>query len=433
MKNVKNRIPFYSFFGEIVSTSTFRHSSITLTGTILNGVLGAVFYILAARFLGPAQFGLMSVVIITQTLVTDLGDLGVNTGLVNFLPRYLHSDWEKAKKFLKLALEVKVIVFVIILIFGLAFSDYIAINIFKKPELYRPLQIGMFGVGGLLLMSFSTQTLQAKQRFFAWSGIQVGTNVIRVIFILIFLALGYFSLHSALWVYMLVPFLGFVIGLFLISRGFLKAKNEWSVAREFFTYNKWVAAFTILAAISSRLDTFIATRLLSANDLGLYSAANQMVKAVPMIVSAMGTVIAPKMASLDSVHKLIQYLKKTQVMVLGLATLGAALTPVAVWLIPHLLGREYIASGPIFLLLFFAMLSFLISVPTHMAIIYYYSKPSFFLWLSILHFLIIAILGWFLTSKYGVVGAATTVLLGQVVNFVIPLLWVLRKISQTKA
>jgi len=223
------------------------------------------------------------------------------------------------------------------------------------------------------------------------------------------------------------------IGLLLISPKFLKAKKEFTVAREFFGYNKWVAAFTILAAISSRLDTFISARLLSSVDLGLYSAANQMVKLVPMIVAAMGTVIAPKMAGIDSVEKLITYIKKTQVMVIAVAVVGLSLSPLAIWLIPLLLGGEYVGAGPIFLILLTAMLSFLISVPTHMAIIYYYSKPSFFFWLSIVHLLIIAILGWFLTSKYGTIGAATTVLLGQVVNFVIPLLWVLRKINQTKA
>ena len=98
-----------------------------------------------------------------------------------------------------------------------------------------------------------------------------------------------------------------------------------------------------------------------------------------MIISAIGTVIAPKMASLDSKEKLVTYLKKTQVMVLGIAVLGVIFIPFVLWIIPIVLGSEYIGSGSIFIILLFAMLIFLISVPIHTAIIYYFSYPKLFI------------------------------------------------------
>ena len=430
MKRIFYKFPFHSFFAEIVATSTFRQSSVTFTGTVINAILGAVFYLLAARLLGPAVFGLLSVVIVTQTLITDIGDLGINTGLVNFIPRYIKKDLDKTRKFLKLALETKIIIFLVVLILGLVLSGLVAKNIFDKPELQKPLQIGIIGVGALSLFSFITQVLQAKQKYFFWSSIQIATNACRVLAIFLLTVFGYLSLESTLWVYITLPFIGFVIGLFLISPDFLKVKNEWAVAREFFNFNKWVAAFAIIAAISSRLDTFISARLLSPNDLGLYSAANQLVRVIPMIISAIGTVIAPKMASLDSKEKLVTYLKKTQVMVLGIAVLGVIFIPFVLWIIPIVLGPEYIGSGSIFIILLFAMLIFLISVPIHTAIIYYFSYPKLFFRLAILHLVVIAVSGWILTSSYGALGTATSVLIGQIVNFLIPLCWVLLKVKK---
>ena len=70
----------------------------------------------------------------------------------------------------------------------------------------------------------------------------------------------------------------------------------------------------------------------------------------------------------------------------------------------------------------------LVSVPVHMAIFYYYSYPKLFLWLSMVHFMIIAFVGWSLIGSHGAVGASLTVLIGQVVNFTIPALWVIKKI-----
>lgn len=412
----------------IFATATFRQSGITLGGTILNGALGAVFYILAARFLGPASFGLMSVAIATLTLIADVGDLGTNTGLINFVPRYAKKAPEKAKKFLKLGLEVKVAVSILVLVIGFFLSSFLAEKVFTKPELTNPLKIAFVGVSAFLFFSFITASLQAFQRFWSWSGIQVGTNTLRVILVLGLVLLGALTLESALWLYILMPFLGFLVGLLIISTKFLKVRGEKTVATEFFHYNKWVAVFALLAAIGARLDTFISARLLSANELGLYSAANQLVKIVPMIVGALSTVVAPKMAKMGNISELVLYVKKAQVLVLGLAGLGILAIPVVLWLIPLLFGIEYVESGPFFVVLLFAMLTFLISVPVHMAVFYYFSKPSLFVWLSLAHLLIVAGLGWSLISLYGAMGAALTVLVGQVFNFIVPLVWVLRKI-----
>ena len=107
MRKIIRGIPGFYLFERVFATVTFRQSSITFTGTFVNGVLGAVFYILAARFLGPANFGLLSVAIAVLTLVSDIGDLGTDTGLVNFVSKYAHKKSTKAKKFLKLGLKIK--------------------------------------------------------------------------------------------------------------------------------------------------------------------------------------------------------------------------------------------------------------------------------------------------------------------------------------
>lgn len=412
----------------ILRTATLRQSTITFFGTVANGALAAVFYILVARFLGPASFGLMSVAIAAMTLVADIGDFGTDTGLINFIPKYLKKDKKKAYRFLKFGLELKIVIGIVVLVLGVILAPVIARTLFAKPELIIPLRISFVGVMAVLLFSFITHSFQAFQRFWAWSGIQVVMNALRVLLIFVIFYFALFNLNNILVLYIAMPFLGFIIGLWLFREKFFKVKKETSVAKEFFRYNKWVAAFTIVAAFSSRLDTFISARLLSAAEVGYYSAANQLVKIVPQIVTALGTVIAPKMAEMGNIKGLVSYLKKTQFMVLGLAFLGILSVPVVIFLIPILYGQAYLASVPIFVVLFLAMLTFLVSVPVHMAVFYYFSYPKLFFWISLGHLAIIAGLGWSLISAFGAIGAAASVLIGSVFNFIVPTIWVLKKI-----
>src|SRR3990170_2423512 len=412
----------------LLNSATFRQSTITFSGTAINGLLGAVFYILVARFLGPSSFGILIVAITFLTLLSDVGDLGTDTGLVNFVGRYIRRKPIKAYRFLKLGLKIKLIVWLIVLTVGFVFADQIALLLFKKYELTNPLRLAFFGVGGFLFFSFITHALQGMQKFWAWSGIQIGTNAVRVVIIIILLVFGIFNLTSTLTVYIATPFLGFLVGMSILPKKFLRVDKEMSVGAEFFHYNKWVAAFTLVAAVSSRLDTFISARLLSAFEVGLYSAASQLTVIIPQIVVAMGTVISPKMASTGNRQAFVKYLKKTQVMMLGISLLGIISIPALAFLVPYIFGSEYLGSIPIFVILFLGELIFLISVPVHSAVFYYFSYPRLFFWLSLVHLMITVFGGWYLISLYGALGAAYIVAVGNIVNFLIPLLWVLKKL-----
>lgn len=417
----------------IIKTATFRQSGITFSTTILNGALGAVFYIVAARVLGPADFGVLSVSIMVLTLGTSVGGLGVNTGLVRFVGKYIKLDRKKADKFIKLSLKANIAIGFVFIVLGMFLSSFVANLVFGNIEFVEAIRISFFGVWFLLLFGFSVRVLQSFQKFWLWGFVQIGSNLLRILIVLLLAILGHFTLHSGLWTYILIPLAGFSFALlFLIPRSFLKAKNENSVAREFFHYNKWIAGFSLIAAVSSRMDTFITARLLSPEELGFYAAAYQLVYIVPQIVGSLGTVISPKMAAMGGKSEFLSYFKKTQLLVLGLSFLGLLAAPVVAFLVPYVFGAEYISAIPIFFVLLISMLVFLISVPAHNAVLYYYAYPRLFLWLSVGHLGIISLSAFYLINLYGVLGAAFSVLLGSIFNFVVPMGWVLNKLVRSQ-
>lgn len=415
----------------IVKTATFRQSQIIIAGTLINGILGAFFYILMARFLGPADFGLLAVSIATLTLISDVVDFGTNTGLVRFVSANVLNNKDKALKYLKLSLEAKLVVWILVLGIGILLTPVLANNIFNKPQLLTPLRLVIFGVGGALLFTFATASLQSLQRYIAWSVINVLTNLVRLGLVGILIFYQSLNLQSGLITYIILPFFGFFLTLLILpTRQMLLEKEEFSVAKQFFSYNLWVAAFTIIAAISSRLDTFLNVRLLTTHEVGIYSAANQLTSVVSQIVGALGVVAAPKFSEFKNIWQMLTYFKKFQLMVLGLAVLGILVIPVSFYVIPLIYGQDYIATVLPFIILLLAMLVFLISVPLHNSIIFYFGKPQVFVWVAIGHLLIIGILGYFMILNYGIMGAATTVLIGTTFNFVAPLIWFLIKIKR---
>lgn len=416
---------------KIFSTGTFRQSILTLSATIINGILGAVFYILTARALGPVDFGLLTISITVLTLVADIGDLGTNTGLIKFVAKYLKSDPLRAYRIAKLSLIIKVLMYLFTLIVGILIAPGLAASVFNKPELTQPLRLAFVGVGGAMLFSLTTALFQSFERFVFWSSLNIAMNGLRVVLIGGLLVLSWMNIYSALWVYILMPFLGFAIGmLFLPFTKILKAKDLNSVGSEFYHFNRWVALFVLIAAFSSRLDTFLAGRFLRLDELGVYGAGNQLASTMSQLVAALGVVVAPKFASFDSKDKMLSYFKKSLALVLGLALVILVLLPLSIWILPLIYGTAYAGILPIFVTLIISGLIFLISVPVHNSLIYYYGRSDIFVWVAIGHLLVVGLAGWILVNIWGAVGLATAVTLGTMFNLLIPTIWWWRLIKK---
>ncbi|MFC1649102.1 oligosaccharide flippase family protein [Patescibacteria group bacterium] len=415
-----------SFVG-ILKTATFVDTSITTVGTLINGILGGIFYIALARFLGPVEFGIISVSILVLTLVADVADLGLDTSIVRFVGKYKNTDKEKAERFLKLSFMTFLIVSIVIMIVGVLISEHLSELIFQKAEFAATLRIAFVGVITVLLFSFVTSTLQAYEKYMVWSSVNIVTNLLRILAVLVLFSVATLTTQNAMFTYILMPLIGFVGGILFIPRSFIRVKNTKKVSKELFNYTKWVAGFSAIAAVSSRLDVLMTARLLSTFELGIYAAAARVTSILPQIVAAFGTAVAPKFASIDTDEKAKEYTKKLQVFVGVVVFVCLVLLVPVAKLIPVIFGVEYTSSIQPFVILTIAMLIFLFSVPVHQSIFYYFAYPRIFLWLALINMIIVLIGGYYAINSFGIMGAATVVLTAQIVNFIIPLVYVLRK------
>ena len=413
----------------ITKSATFKQSSLTFTATVINGILGMIFYIFLARELGPSNFGIFSLSVVVLALTADIGNFGANTGIVNFVSKYIQNDIHLAMKYLKIGFLFKVFIGITVFILGYLFTPFLAINIFDKPEMISFLRLAFLGVGTTWLFSFTTSYYQAVQKFTSWGVVQIFTNLIRLVGVIAVFYSHSLNIHTAMLFYISAPLLGFFVSLVNIPLNFMSEKISKDQTLSFFSFNKWIGIASISGAASSRVDSFVLGRLVSYASIGIYSAANQLVQVVPQLIGAIGTVFAPKFSSFDEDRKMLVYFKKVQLFVVGISFAIILFIPLVKIIINLFFGEEYQSAFPIFVILLMAMLVFLISVPVHNAIIYYYSYPKLFSYLSFLNLAIVFLSAYYLTIKFGISGTAYAVLLGNIVNLVIPLFWFINKIK----
>ena len=70
---------------------------------------------------------------------------------------------------------------------------------------------------------------------------------------------------------------------------------------------------------------------------------------------------------------------------------------------------------------------FLISVPAHSAVIYYFGYPKLFVFVTFGQLIIVGIVGWSMIGVYGATGAALAVLVSNLFSFSVPSMWVVNK------
>jgi O-antigen/teichoic acid export membrane protein len=417
-----------NLFISIINTKTIQQSAVTLVGTAINGILGLIFYILIARQLGPEQFGNISLAITVLTLTADIADFGTNSGITRFVPKFLVDDPTRSKRILKMTLQFKFAAYVVVLLLGLVTAPFIATHVFSKPELASLLQFSFIGVGGAMLFSLASTALQSMQKFGHWSIVNITSNLLRLVIVSILVLQQYLDSTTILATYIAVPFFGFLLAsLFLPVRQIIYSKDTWSDRGIFFRYNRWVAVNILIAAFASRMDLLLIGRLLSSVELGIYAAANQLISMLPQLIGALGSVAAPKLASFTEDDQMMTYFKKFQLFTGLLAVIGLICLPLLWFVIPIILGSAYIASLPIFSILFIAMMIFLLSIPVNMAITYYFEEPQFFIVTSMINLFIMIIVGYAAISIFGVLGAAGTVLSGMIVNYVLSLVYFRKK------
>lgn len=367
---------------ELVLSRTGRDTSIIFLGNAVSAGLAIVFTILAARFLGPENWGIVAAVFGFIGILVAFGDLGLSSGLFRFVSR-LRSKGKRRE-----ASKTQNIIFSLRLISGTALavalvilSPWIARLVFKVNNPWLAI-LGAVGLFGSLLVDFQITSFQAKLSWKIAAVFITLSNFFRLVLLSALLFSGKLNVLSVLLVFFASPLLAFLLSLYWEKPRVRLGRGWQGVVREVAGFSSWMGANRVVSAVASRLNVLLLLQLATSFETGIFAAANQIANAIPIFIGSFATVIAPRFASYEG-RRLEKFFQKTILLSL-LISLGIILGILLARPIIFLFGPRYEASTSVFVGLLLALVPFALATPAVNALIYSFNKPKIIALLSLL-------------------------------------------------
>jgi O-antigen/teichoic acid export membrane protein len=318
------------------------HTLVTFGTNALQGAVGLLTGVLAARLLGPSGRGELAAIQAVATIVVTLGTFGLFDAVVYYASREPETGAKDS-----------VVTTVSLLAAGLLFvpAAWLALPWVlphQRPGVLWGARIYLFVFPAFVLLGTVQSMLRASGRLVRWNAVRM----LAQSFWLVVVGAAWFmservpELLAACYAALLCGVaLVVVLGhRALWSSGFPVA---WHRLRRLFRYGLPLSARTGSRALNVRLDVVVMAALLTSADVGIYSVAATWSMMLSMLPAALGAVLFPRLsrerdpATRDALER--KALLAGSAAILAGALVLAALTP---WLLPLLFGPEFDTAAP---------------------------------------------------------------------------------------
>jgi PST family polysaccharide transporter len=413
---------------ELVFSKTVKQTSIVFLGNAISSFLAIVFTILAARFLGPKDWGIVAAIGSFISILMALADFGLGASLLRFVSeKYRKGKTDKVQNISRTVFFIRVLTAVSFLVVLVIFSPWLAPLVLRLSE-PKYIVFSAIALLGFLFLDFQTSLVQAKENW-KLSAIFISiTNTLRVIGIFVLVLTQSVSLFSVVVVFTTTPFLGWIATLFS-ERTRPELRKGWQkIVKHMAPFSLWMALGKIVNTVNSRVDVLLLIQLTGAYETGIYSAANRLAFGVPMILGSFARVLAPKFASLKD-RELKVYFKKSVGLSLLIAIgllVGIIISPLVI----SLFGVKYSQSTPILRWLFLAFIPFVLSTPSVNVLIYGFQKPNILTLMGLIQLPFIFALNLYLIPVIGVYGPVLTLGLVNLSTMMVTYYFALRNLYE---
>lgn len=385
-------------------TDTGKDTSIVFAGTLINVVAGGLFFIFIPRLLGPADYGLFSVVISTCLMVAAIANFGLDTGILRFA--------KKENALLGFALKSYLLLGLATAVLGFIAAPYIA-QLLGYMEVTPLLRIGFIGVIFILLTNFFVSALQAKGEFKKASIVNISSNLSRLLILAIAYYFSTINLTFLTATFFFITAISVVIGAIYQPIGFKKTTQN---KKEFFKYNFWIASALIISSVP--FDSYILLKLAGPVATGLYAAPFKILTFAYQFGGNFTRVLSSRYSGFDTTGKAIEFSKKSLVFPLVFSA-GLAFLILLAPNITILFGENFGPAVPIMRILSVGFIFFFLSTVPSSIILYYLGKSNVSFWITVIRYLMFIILLITLVPRLQAVGGAWAFTITELISLVL--------------
>jgi len=396
-----------------------KDSAIVLTGTFLNITAGGLFFILAPRLLGPANFGLFSTIVAIGLLAASIANFGIDTGILKFAS----GDKEKSDKILSMAFKMYLALGLATSILGILLANIIA-RLLNHPELGQLLQIAFSATIFLLLTNFYVASLQAKKEFARAALVNLSSNVARIVVLIILSLILTISLNIITALFFFITIVSVVVGKMLLPFK-LQSTTKDEVAK-FIKFNFFVAGALIISSIP--FDNLFLLKIAGPVQTGLYAAPFKFLTFAYQFGGNISKVIGINFSGSTSRIELYKSVKNAIAIILLLIS-GLAVVWICSPLINRLFGSQFSGSLQVLQILLLGFAFFFLSIIPSTLILYYFGKSEISFLITIIKYGFYLIVLVVLIPPLKAQGAAWAFTASEFFSFLLMCAYVLRKLS----
>ncbi len=213
---------FNKAFG-LARSQTARDTYILFGGNVISAFLGFVYTLFVARALTVAEFGVLSAATNLFIIISNFSDLGISSGLVNFVSESLsHKDQKKADEYAKAALMFKLLISLPLILFVVFIAGFVAQKWLATDDVTISYWVAIISAVAVL-WGVLPYILQAKREFLKAVAIDISLSLPKAAIPYGFLVLGLLNLQTSLLSFAVGAAIAGIVGFIFVGTGFLKA------------------------------------------------------------------------------------------------------------------------------------------------------------------------------------------------------------------
>ncbi len=398
---------------------SIKKLSLIAGSNLINSILGFSSGIIIARELGAEAFGALATFIATMGICLQFAGQGIDWATVRYAAKYLEKDPSKSALYFQVMLFIKIILCLTVIFIGYIVAGTIAVNLLHKPGYIPLIRFAAFAAVGSSFCFFVLSYYQTTSQFLRYGIINILGNGSKFILVIMLVGLEMLSVKSALFAYSIVGFAGAILGFYWIPKGFFRVKGERrEVVSQIINFSKWLLLATFLDVIYRRLDIFMIGYFENLQNVGIYSAAANIISALELLLFSVFTLLMPKVSKITTDNEYKEFISSSFKLLWIIAIPVAALYWLAEPFIVFFYSNEFIDAGKIFRIL---LAGFMVSLFLQPLSLLYFAKdrPDLFVYTGLI--LVVAVLLgdiiWI--PRFGIAGAAYVNMAGRIIQGII--------------
>lgn len=403
-------------FMGLASSGTAHDSAIFFLGNLANTTLSFLAVLILSRHLGPAGFGILAVFNSVLVMIVGLTDLGLNTTSIRLVSEYRQEDPRKAAVTMNVIVRLELMVGTLILLVGVMFSAPLA-RLLGGEQYLLPVRLGFIAGAFTSVAAFFGPFFVAYRQYIKNALLNLASFLLRTGLVILMLVMAKLTITRVMDIYTLVPMLFLIVGFWFIPRDFLTRTSPSERRRAYgdvIRYSKWIFLTLVATGAISRLDVLFLAHYWGARPTGWYYAAQQLITIMPLVITALSTVLLQRISSLPRAQY-VPYLKRAAG---AIGLIAIALLPgllLAPYVIKLIFGGAYAPAVAPFRILLLAQLVTLLAVPLSVWFLGT-GRPVKTTIAAGLQFVTALVFYLLLIPRYGTVGAADAVLISSFVG-----------------